>query len=207
LSTENVYRNINGLRAKIAFSVLLLLLVAALLRAILIGHIFWSLIAIWILSIMLAPEFGDAILSQGRPLAGTIASASLFVLYLFLGPARPSVTDLNSMLWAIPGNMTVFGLVLTTLLVVNERGRGHMARQFLMVVTLISYMTVILLQGPIDHYMGMLFSRQMVPGNDEFMRYFMVSTAVGIALAYAMVRYMSRHAGSKINPGGVDWEG
>ena len=207
MSTENVYRNINGPRAKIAFSILLLLLVVALIRAIFIGHIFWSLIAIWILSIILAPEFGDAVLSRGRPLAGTFAFTSLFVLYLFLGPARPSVTDLTSMLWVIPGNITVFGLVLITLLVVNERGRGHMARQFLMVVTLISYMTVILLQGPIDHYMGMLFGRQMVPGNDEFMRYFMVSTAVGIALAYAMVRYMSRHAGSKINPGGVDWEG
>ncbi|KQM12219.1 hypothetical protein AOA80_03520 [Methanomassiliicoccales archaeon RumEn M1] len=207
MSTEDVYRNINGPRAKIAFSVLLLLLVGALLKALLTGHVFWSLIATWILLIMLTPEFGGAILSKGRPLAATIALAGLFVLYLFLGPARPSVTDLNSMLWAVPGNVTVFGLVLTTLLVVNERGHGHMARQFLMVVTLVSYMTVVLMQGPIDHYVGMLAGRELVAGNDEFMRYFMVSTAVGVVLAFGMVNYMRGRAGSMINPGGVDWEG
>ncbi len=205
MGTKKVYRNINGLKGKIAFSVILILLVAALLRALLTGHVFWSLIAFWLLFIMLAPEFGDAILSRGRPMASAIVLAGLFVLYLFLGPARPSVTGLSSMLWAIPGNLTVFGLVLTTLLVINERGHGHMARQFLMVVTLISYMTVVLLQGPIDHYVGMLLGRMLVPGNDEFMRYFMVSTMVGVILAYAMVNYMRGHAGSRINPGGVDW--
>ena len=207
MRTEKAIRNINGPRAKIAFILLLLLLVAALTRAFLNGQIFWTLIAIWTLAIILTPEFGDAILSQSRPLAGTMAFAGLFVLYLFLGPAFPSITDVLSMLWAVPGIVTVFGLVLVTLLVVNQRGHGRMMRSFMMVVTLISYMTVMLLQGPIDHYVGMLIGREMIPGNDEFMVYFIFATAVGIVQTFAMANYMRAREGSRINPGGVDWEG
>ncbi len=111
------------------------------------------------------------------------------------------------MLWAVPGIVTVFGLVLVTLLVVNQRGHGHMMRSFMMVVTLISYMTVILLQGPIDHYVGMLIGREMIPGNDEFMVYFIFDTAGGIVQTFAIAIYMRGREGSRINTGGVDWEG
>lgn len=81
-----------------------------------------------------------------------------------------------------------------------------MVRQFLMVVTLVSYMALILLQGPLDHYIGLLLGMDLVPGNAQFMRYYIFSTATGIVLSFAMVNYMRRRSGSMINPGGVDWE-
>lgn len=200
-------RKIDSLASKAAFVILLMLLGAALFKALLTGYIFWSIIAAWALMIMMAPEFLNAILAQGRSRVATVLFAILFVIYLFLGPARASVTDLDSLLWAIPGNITVFSLVLTTILVVNERRHGHMVRQFLMVVTLISYMTLILLQGPIDHYIGRLMGVDLVPGNTEFMRYFIFSTATGVALTCAMGRYMRQRSFSLINPGGVEWGG
>lgn len=205
MSTEQGLGRMGGMASKAAYIVLLLLIGAALFKALLTGYLFWSIIATWILLIVMTPEFVSAILSRGRPTAATVFVALLFVIYLFLGPARASVTDLNSMLWAIPGNMTVFGLVVVTLLVVNERGHGHMVRQFLMVATLISYMTLVLIQGPIDHYLGLMVGAMRVPGNTEFMQYYMLSTAVGIALSFAMARYMRRRSYSMINPGGVDW--
>ncbi len=206
MTVENLSRSLSDHLMKVAFIVLMLLLGTALFRSLLAGYVFWSLITAWMMLIAMAPEFRSAILSQGRPLAATMAVAGLFVLYLFLGPAHASITDVGSMLWSIPGNMVVFVVVLITFLVVNERGHGHMVRQFLMVVTLVSYMALILLQGPLDHYIGLLLGMDLVPGNAQFMRYYIFSTATGIVLSFAMVNYMRRRSGSMINPGGVDWE-
>ncbi|NLI73848.1 MAG: hypothetical protein GX369_03630 [Euryarchaeota archaeon] len=205
MSVNSAYKNISGIAARVSFSILLILLVIALFKAILTGRIFWSLIAIWTLVVILTPEFGDAILSQRRSLITTMISASLFIVYIFLGPTSPSLTDFNSLIWAIPGNIVIFSLVMITLLVVNERGHGHMVRQFMMVVTLISYIAVIILQGPIDYFVGMFFGKELVSGNDEFMRYFIFSTATGVIMTYAMVNYMREKSGGRINPSGIDW--
>jgi len=189
----------------VALAVMLALLGAALFKALVTGYIFWTIIALWILLLVAAPEFVNGILARPGSRAGAVVMSMLIVIYLFLGPARPSVTDLNSLLWAIPGNMTLFSVCLITLLVVNERGKGHMVRQFLMVVTLISYMTLLLFQGPIDHYLGMLVGKTLVQGNAEFMLYIIISSAVGLALSYIVGWHMRRGSGSMINPQGVDW--
>jgi hypothetical protein len=188
-----------------AFILLLFLLAAALFQALRTGHPFWTIIAGWALAVMVAPEFVNAILPQARSRWGMVAMAGLFVAYLLLGPARPAVTDINSLLWALPGSVTVFALCLVTLLLVNERGNGHMVRQFLMVTAFLAYMTVMLVQGPIDYYLGMALGEVLVPGNTEFMDYLITITAAGLVLAAVMNGYLCRHARSLINPDGVDW--
>lgn len=190
-----------------ALFLLIVLLAAALFQALRAGHPFWTVIAAWALAVMVTPEFVNGILPRACSRWGMVAMAGLFVAYLSLGPARPAVTDLSSALWALPGSVTVFALCLVTLLLVNERGSGHMVRQFLMVTAFLAYMTVMLVQGPIDFYLGMALGEVLVPGNSEFMVYLIVIAAAGLGLAAGMSGYLRRRARSLINPGGVDWGG
>lgn len=195
----------DGTAAWAAFVLLVVLLAAALLQALHAGYPFWALVGAWALLILVAPEFINRILPNRRSRVGLLLTALLFVAYLLLGPARPSVTDLSSALWALPGAATVFVLCLITLLVVNERGNGYMVRQFLLVATFLGYLTTMLVQGPIDYYLGMLLDEDLVPGNTEFMTYLMIIAAAGLAMAYLMSWYLRRRSRSVINPGGVDW--
>ncbi len=173
----------SGPLAIATFAIMLAIVVLTMLHAISNAGPFWTFIAAWVLLIVLLPEFVNNMLNGTSARIAAALSLAIFSGYLFLGPTGPSINDLIGVLSLIPAGMIIFSLCMATLLLINERGHGHMIRQFLMVTTFLSYETVILIHGPIAYYHDMFFGSEWIQGNTEFMIYFIVGTAVGLALS------------------------
>ena len=182
----------NGIKNEtIASFLILITFVVGGILAVEVRSTFWTLMAIWGIAMLLVPY-----LVKGRD--DHLEIRPRFVLFTmpFIAAIMAEALGLepfsmSSIGFLLLTGLSLFALCMTTALYLNAYTTLKMNRQFLIILTLIFYLALITLRGPLDYYAGFMTDGAVL-SNAEFMTYLTVSSLIGTLLAFVANRQLKR---------------
>lgn len=186
-----------GTKALAAFGVLFCAAVTGAVLATLDKNPFWFLVAMWTVALTFS------VASRGRMEMGTsLICLTLAVLPFAVGLAaaslggRPFPMDPTG--FQLLSSVSLFALCLATSLYIGTLSTLCVNRKFVVGLSLVIYVALLTVRGPIGYYGDLMFRTEHLLGNSSLMANLIFGSFIGLLLALGTNRRLRRSADEEL---------
>jgi hypothetical protein len=183
----------NGVGLLLAL-VLVTITLAGALSAVMDPNPFWLGFALWALFIAFLPALEHRNVRNLAPWWILVPISWPFIVNMAGMALGLQPLGFDSPLSWLVESIALFALCLTTMVFIDARGEMRMSGLFLTTVTFLFFETVLVIQGWVSWYSDLGLGTDLVPRENEYMVFFVLSTISGLVLAFFVDLYLRRRS-------------